>query len=103
MGLDKVDTSGSGNHLPSPWSDLAVVRASISDAVAVLTLRDDLAAWMVSQGISQWQPGEISLGRIETLISDGSVYAVQRDHELIASVTITWADRFIWGERSEAA
>ncbi len=92
-----------GDPLTTPWGELAVVPASRDDALAILQLRDDLAAWMCEHRIDQWHPGEMPLAWIEECISQGWIYTVSRDSKVMASVTLTWADPFVWGEESDAA
>jgi ribosomal protein S18 acetylase RimI-like enzyme len=79
--------------------DCDVLVASLEDAEPVLGLRDALAAWLVDNGITQWQPGEIDIASIRSLIADGSVYVLRHRRTLVGSVTITTKDTLVWGER----
>lgn len=58
---------------------------------------------MVDQRIDQWYPGEMPTSWMEERISRGEVYVVAKEAELVGSVTLTWADPFIWGEDSQGA
>jgi ribosomal protein S18 acetylase RimI-like enzyme len=92
-----------GADLEIDLDHLGVVRATVDQAGAVLGLRDELARWMLERGIEQWRPGDLPLAWIRECISQGWVYVLARDEELIGSVTIVWHDPLIWGARSEPA
>jgi ribosomal protein S18 acetylase RimI-like enzyme len=77
--------------------------ATRDQALRVLHLRDELAAWMVARGVDQWQPGEMPLSWLELCIASGWVYSVRSEELLVAAVTITWQDPFIWGDTEELA
>lgn len=92
-----------GESVATPWGDLRVVTVRPDQAQAVLRLRDDLASWMVERGIDQWRPGEMPLDWIEECTRNGWAYGVWREGRLVASVTLVWADPFVWGEQDEPA
>jgi ribosomal protein S18 acetylase RimI-like enzyme len=83
--------------------DVVVARASSDDALTILTLRDDLAAWMVEHGIEQWRSGEMPLAWIETCAAHGWLFAASRNGSLVGSVTLVWTDPFVWGDQNEPA
>jgi len=87
----------------TPIGALHVAPATIDQAPAVRALRNDLARWMLHRGIRQWNPGEMPLEWIETCISWGAVHVVTHGGRIIASVTVVWADPFVWGERADPA
>jgi len=80
-----------------------VSTATSVDLRDVLALRDELAQWLTDRGIGQWHRGELPEGVIEEEVAHGSVHIVRCTGELVAAVTIAWADPLIWGARSEPA
>jgi len=91
------------NGVTTEQGDVAVVQVSPSDAVAILRLRDALASWMVDRGIDQWRPGDMPLLWIEVCAAQGWVFAALRGDILVGSLTLVWADPFIWGDHNELA
>jgi GNAT superfamily N-acetyltransferase len=89
--------------LQTDVGDLVVTRATTDQASLVLELRDDLASWMLEQGIEQWRPGELPLEWIQTCAAEGWVYVVRCEERVIGSVTIVWGDPLMWGEESAPA
>ena len=91
------------NGVTTEQGDIAVVQVSPSDAVAILRLRDALASWMVERGIDQWRPGDMPLPWIEVCAAQGWVFAALLGDILVGSLTLVWADPFIWGDRNGPA
>jgi protein-tyrosine phosphatase len=89
--------------LESARGSFPIDLATRDQAPMLVSLRDELAAWMVTREIDQWQPGEMSLSWLEVCIANGWVYSVGSEGLLVASVTIAWQDPFIWGEATEPA
>jgi protein-tyrosine phosphatase len=79
------------------------VLAESGDAPALLGLRDELAAWMVANGIPGWQPGEMPLSSVEGAIDRGEVFVLEDQGELVGSVSVMWSDPVIWGDRPDDA
>jgi GNAT superfamily N-acetyltransferase len=96
--MDALDT-----RIQSPVGGLRVAAATVDHAPAVRELRNDLARWMLQRRIEQWTPGEMSLEWIETCISLGAVHVITLDEQLVGSVTVVWADPFVWAEPAEPA
>jgi len=82
---------------------MQVSTATSIDSKDILGLRDDLARWLIGRGVDQWQPGELPRGAIEDEVTQGFVHVVRRQEELVATVTITWADPLIWPDQTEPA
>ena len=91
------------DRLTTQLGEVSVIAASRDDAVAILRLRDTAASWMVERGIDQWRPGEMPLAWIENCAAQGWVFLALRDGNLLGSVTLVWADPFIWGDRDAPA
>ena len=54
---------------------------------------------MVEQGIDQWRQGDMPLPWVEMCAAQGWVFVALRDDILVGSLTLVWADPFIWGDR----
>ncbi|MGH8986711.1 MAG: GNAT family N-acetyltransferase [Acidimicrobiia bacterium] len=91
------------SSLETTLGELTVVHATVDQSGAVRELRDDLAIWMIERGIEQWRPGDLPLEWVQECVSQGWVYVVLRDDELIGSVTVVWDDPLVWGEQQEPA
>jgi GNAT superfamily N-acetyltransferase len=76
--------------------------ASVGDVAGLLTLREQLAAWLALRGIDQWQ-SPMSRDRLVTWVRDGSVHVVRRDDRIVASVTLLDRDEEFWGPDNDAA
>jgi len=77
--------------------------ATSIDLEDILGLRDHLAQWLIGRGVEQWQPGELPIGVVEDQIAQGFVHIVRCQAELVAAVTIIWADPLIWPDQSQPA
>jgi protein-tyrosine phosphatase len=82
---------------------MEVSTATSVDVRELLGLRDNLASWLLGRGIDQWQPGEVPRNLIEDEVAQGFVHIVRCQDELVAAVTVTWADPVVWSERSDSA
>jgi ribosomal protein S18 acetylase RimI-like enzyme len=88
------------HHPPCHHSSViipALSQAEISDARAVVRLRDAAAEWQQSLGIDQWAPGEVT----EALLADralvGELFVARRRQDIIAAVVLQWDDGMVWG------
>jgi protein-tyrosine phosphatase len=72
-------------------------RAVPSDATAILTIRDEVARWLLDRGIQQWRPGEISADDIVGWMTDGRVYVAELDGAVAGAVRLAWSDVAVWG------
>jgi len=68
-----------------------------------LAMRDAAAEAMVAAGIVQWQPGELTAGRLRDWLGDGQLLLARLDGELVGGVMVMWADPMFWGERDDDA
>jgi protein-tyrosine phosphatase len=93
----------SDSVLETVCGPLSISVATADQGQAVLRLRDELATWVVQRGIDQWHPGEMPLAWLELCIAHGWVHTAWAQQELVASVTVTWEDPFIWGESETPA
>lgn len=82
---------------------MTVSTATSIDLEDVLGVRDNLAQWLIGRGVEQWQPGELPRGVVEDQIAQGFVHIVRCQAELVAAVTIIWADPLIWPDQSQPA
>ena len=80
-----------------------VTAAKNADCDRVLELRDDAASWLVSQGIRQWLPGELTRDQLLGRITSGSLFVARLEEEVIGTITVTWSDPLIWGTTNHPA
>lgn len=62
----------------------------------VLTVLDETAAWLVSEGVQQW-PGRFERAWIEPAIARGETWLVELEGKVAATVTLDWSDA-LWEE-----
>lgn len=71
--------------------------ARSSDATALVALRDDIARWLASRGVDQWNPGEFSVDRMVSWIRGGRVHVARQPGRIAAAVSVLWEDPHVWG------
>ncbi|GAB3719857.1 GNAT family N-acetyltransferase [Nocardiopsis oceani] len=79
---------------PPPPTALHPARAS--DAPVITNLRDDLARWQQSRGITQWAPGEVGAHEIAGQIEHGQWWVLHQRHTLVATVRLLTQDPLVW-------
>jgi GNAT superfamily N-acetyltransferase len=103
----KASTTGDVNAGPDPLKppihDVKIEQATVTDAEALLAMRERLSAWLALRDVVQWQPGSLSAERIREQIAAGSVYVGRLRGQLVGSATITDEDPHIWGNDSTKA
>ncbi len=72
--------------------------ASATDLPAIHRLVQEAARWMVARGIEQWQPDAFLTRRVDDVFARGETLVAYADGVLLGSVSLTWEDRFGWGE-----
>jgi GNAT superfamily N-acetyltransferase len=77
--------------------------APAGNADRILKLRDDAATWLVSQGIRQWLPGEVTHDQLLARITSGSLFVARLAGDVIGTITVTWSDPLIWGTTNHPA
>lgn len=75
---------------------MEVELARLSEAPALVALRDDIARWLTDRGITQWNPGEFSVDWLRAWIRDGSVHVAREPAGIVAAVAVRWEDDEIW-------
>lgn len=75
--------------------------ATEADLVDYLRIRDEAAAWMVSSGIEQWSPGELSEDALREWIGDGDFLAMNVDDMLVGGVIVMWSDPVFWDHATD--
>ncbi len=67
----------------------------------VLSVLDEVAAWLRGQGIAQW-PARFEPSWVEGAIRRGETWLVEVDGMISATVTVDWSDR-VWSEIGDSA
>jgi protein-tyrosine phosphatase len=71
--------------------------ATVEDAAAVVRLRDAAAEWLLSRGIEQWRPGELTNVRIAARAEAGELFVCRVDGVVAAAVVVADQDSAVWG------
>ena len=74
-----------------------VRKARTADLDAVLSVLEDAARWMVSQGTEGWTPDSFSRRRIAEIIGCGEMYLALLAGEAIGTFALQWSDEETWG------
>lgn len=85
-----------------PPSVLEPTPAQACDAPVIANLRDDLARWQQSQGITQWTPGEVSQVQILEQIQRAEWWVLRHGGHLVAAVRVLTQDPLIWPDSATA-
>ncbi len=72
--------------------------AAPTDAPVIVALRDDLARWITSTGIHQWDEGDLSIEEVTAGIADGEWNVAEIDGQIVACVRLVWSDAEFWGD-----
>jgi len=77
--------------------ELEIKAARIADLDVVLSILEEAARWMVSQGIEGWTPGSYSRRRIADLVERGEMYLAHLAGQPVGSFALQWSDEVTWG------
>lgn len=69
----------------------------------VLALREAAAAWLKSLGVSQWEPGEVSLAEIRSQIKNREWWVLETGDRLRGALRVLTEDLDAWSEQDEPA
>ena len=72
-------------------------------AERLLSLREAAARWLVSLGLLQWEPGEVSLEEIRSQVKRRQWWVLESDDRLRGALRVLKEDPDAWGEQAEAA
>ncbi len=71
--------------------------ADPDDIDCILSLRDDLARWLLDKGVQQWDPGEFPRQRLLDWVTRGWVHVHRRSGRIIGAVAVLDSDP-VWPE-----
>lgn len=77
--------------------------ATLADGPAILALRRSAEDWLVARGITQWQPGWLTLADIEPEIIAGEWHLLRDGAELIGALRLLWSDERVWRDENAFA
>lgn len=80
----------------TPYVAVGVRRAVPDDADAIVRLRDEAARWLLSKGIRQWTPGEVTRDDVVGWMSGGRLYVAEVAGTVTGSVRLAWTDPEVW-------
>ncbi|WP_017586554.1 GNAT family N-acetyltransferase [Nocardiopsis ganjiahuensis] len=78
------------------------IPARADDAPALHTLREALARWQQSRGITQWTPGEVSQAQILEQIQRAEWWVLHQEDHLAAAVRVLTQDPLVWPDSATA-
>lgn len=87
----------------TPHLAVGVRRAVPDDADAVVRLRDEAARWLLTKGIRQWTPGEVTRDDVLGWMSGGRLYVAEVAGAVAGSVRLAWTDPDVWPVADEDA
>lgn len=87
----------------TPHVAVDVRRALPEDAAAIVRLRDQAAQWLLSKGIRQWTPGEVTPEDVVGWMSGGRLYVAEIAGTMAGSVRLAWTDLEVWPWADEDA
>lgn len=76
--------------------------ATADDVAGILALREELAAWLATRGIAQWQ-SPLPLSQLAAWVRNESVQVVRQNGRIVASVTLLDRDPVFRGPDGAAA
>lgn len=76
--------------------------ASDGDVETVAALYENVADWLLGQGLSQW-PAHADRRSIHRRIQRGETYLALLEHVPVGAVTLQDEDEWVWGHTGEAA
>jgi protein-tyrosine phosphatase len=74
-----------------------LVPGAVQDAPAVLRLRDAAGQWLLSRGIAQWRPGEISEPGLVARAEAGELFVSRAEDSVVGAVVVSLSDPAFWG------
>ncbi|WP_379126957.1 GNAT family N-acetyltransferase [Paenibacillus sp. sgz500958] len=80
---------------------LTIIRGDIQWAGQILTLLQEAARWMESNGIKQWTPGQFNENDIAGYFKEREVYLAIQDEQLVGMFTLQFSDLQYWGQRND--
>lgn len=72
-----------------------MVPATPADVPDLISLRDELAGWLIGRGIQQWEPGDFPEEHLGKWVGDGGVRTLREDGRLVATIAVLNEDP-IW-------
>jgi ribosomal protein S18 acetylase RimI-like enzyme len=71
------------------------------DADVLLALREAAGRRLVTRGIRQWEPGEVSVEQIRAQVGAGEWWVHGRDGAVAGALRLLWSDVEFWGDRPD--
>jgi len=85
--------------IPSDPIPLPTMQPAVpADAPVIAALRDELARWITSTGIRQWDEGDLPAAEVAAGIELGEWHVARLDGRIVACVRLAWSDPLFWGD-----
>jgi GNAT superfamily N-acetyltransferase len=75
---------------------IVMLRAQPNDLAAVLTVFEDVRAWMISRGTNTWRPIACWSDLIAQKITRQAVYLARLDGQVVGTITLDWVTEELW-------
>lgn len=72
-------------------------QADDRDLDLLVKLFDDVAHWMIRQGIEQWKPGDKDREHFRARMAVGEVWLASRGGTALGAYELWWKDERVWG------
>lgn len=82
---------------------LALELATLTDAEALLAMREGAAAWLATRGVRQWEPGELGLDEVRGQVEAGEWHVLRDAQAPVAALRLLWQDQQVWGPQPPVA
>jgi protein-tyrosine phosphatase len=82
---------------------IVIGRATTAETDPLIEIHEDVARWLWSLGIHQWEPGTFPRDRLIARIERGEVYIVRLDGIPVGMAILQEADEDTWGARPDDA
>jgi protein-tyrosine phosphatase len=83
--------------------EIVIERATLAQTDLLYDMHEDVARWLWSRGIHQWEPGELQRERLIWRIVRGEAYLALLDGEPAGMVIVQDSDEITWGVRPDDA
>ena len=82
---------------------ITIERATLAETDLLSEMHEDVARWLWSRGIRQWEPGELPREWLIACIERGETYLASLDGEPAGMVILQDSDEAVWGAQPSDA
>lgn len=82
--------------IATPYGPLTIAQAQPADVDAIVAIWDEADRWMLARGVTPGQPPLPLREIVAARVSHGETYVAKRGAEVVATITLEWADDGVW-------